>query len=716
MASDQSNSIQPIVITNFGGQLTRVINGDMNSGYAKYATSFGYNIALQPSSLSFMEIARSITGSQIVNTMTLSNVTPGSGYSGYVGGEIVTGGTGYGIVQGTGTTSITLLNSSITGTFSGTITGVHSSTTGTFDSLSTTSVQSVITDLIVAAKTRVESSSTNAPTFTGTGINDLSIGGSYTGTGTRTYTVTIATTGSPDTFNWTDSNSGSGTDVPITGSLQSLSGGISIQFADLTGHTAGDQWVFTSSAYGFTAQFVYAIGSGGNVYKIQVNNPQGDNPDYDNPVLLTTIGLNSPTFMNGGSINFYSGYIWIGSDVGVTRINFDGTGEVFVGILSSWVQNVPRPSMLFQGNIYFANGNNIAQITSGLTVTSYAQISPAFPTDYHVEDMDVTFDGVYLVMVLVENTQTNILSTNVDTDQSGNVNTVNAYWNGTDTGSTSFTTIPTFAGSAYHTFAGNEYLFGCDTYGGALFTPYQKALSLIESQSPFYNATSSLGNAVIWMSPEMTGTTGNNQVAGLHIYGGIDNDIQPAHFKISQTPAQIAITGSIPAGDVLKVPSMLTVSNYAQAAPTQSGYPNDVFGTSKIYFSTSEYNGYSQQSNYYALSLYPTGSGVSTTGVYETQTQLFSQMIKVNQVRVYVEPVPIGCTFQFDLIGMDGTPMSGGTFVFDAIRGFQAAIPTRGSYNPSMSSTAALGLRITNLGQVTPKIHKVEMDVIPFGL
>jgi len=81
--------------------------------------------------------------------------------------------------------------------------------------------------------------------------------------------------------------------------------------------------------------YVYAIGHTGRLYKIQVNNPATFNPDYDNPVLLATLSSNSPTFTRGGFIDFFGSTerIYIGHDKGVTRIDFNGTNETFVGVL-----------------------------------------------------------------------------------------------------------------------------------------------------------------------------------------------------------------------------------------------------------------------------------------------------------------------------------------------------------------------------------------------
>lgn len=43
--------VQTIAITNFGGRLTRVVNGDLNSGFAKFATSWGYDPFSKPGNL-----------------------------------------------------------------------------------------------------------------------------------------------------------------------------------------------------------------------------------------------------------------------------------------------------------------------------------------------------------------------------------------------------------------------------------------------------------------------------------------------------------------------------------------------------------------------------------------------------------------------------------------------------------------------------------------
>jgi hypothetical protein len=46
---------QTKVIDNFTGRLTRIINGDMNSGFAKFSSSFGYDPFTKPMNLTWME-------------------------------------------------------------------------------------------------------------------------------------------------------------------------------------------------------------------------------------------------------------------------------------------------------------------------------------------------------------------------------------------------------------------------------------------------------------------------------------------------------------------------------------------------------------------------------------------------------------------------------------------------------------------------------------
>jgi hypothetical protein len=83
-----------------------------------------------------------------------------------------------------------------------------------------------------------------APAFNGSGPDDLSSGGTAASTiaTPATFTVQIATTGTPDTFKWKKDTGAFSSNVNITASPQTLSDGVTVTFAQTTGHTVGDEW------------------------------------------------------------------------------------------------------------------------------------------------------------------------------------------------------------------------------------------------------------------------------------------------------------------------------------------------------------------------------------------------------------------------------------------------------------------------------------------
>ena len=95
-------------------------------------------------------------------------------------------------------------------------------------------------------KLKLDQTQQSAVTFTGAGLDDLTVAGLFTGTVPTTYTVTVASTGTPDTFDWTDGTN-TGTGVSMSTSPISLSNGISISFGADTGHTLTDSWTWTYS-------------------------------------------------------------------------------------------------------------------------------------------------------------------------------------------------------------------------------------------------------------------------------------------------------------------------------------------------------------------------------------------------------------------------------------------------------------------------------------
>lgn len=457
-------------------------------------------------------------------------------------------------------------------------------------------------------------------------------------------------------------------------------------------------------------EYLYAIGHLKRLYKIQVNNPSGQNPVYNNPVLLTTLA-NSQTFLMGGSMEFYgtagTNYIWIGHDTGVTQINFDGSGETVIGTSgpSDWVANVPRCSKQFVGCIFYGNGNNIAKIDSTLNVTSYAVLNPGLPSAMQIRDLDVTSDLTYLAIVASEINLANIFQTVPDTTATSSAASMIAYWNGSDMAATTAAQQSSFVQTAYHTFAQAEYAFGLDIAGGTLANPLDKVLTLVGTQAPLPNAVGSNGNIVGWFAPE---NYNGALVASLYLYGNLDQEFNPQSFY-----RQIRSSAASPGYDVLKIPFYCFASNFTFGGQT-SGYTADIIGIGMLYFSTIEYNGATSAFNFYYFDEVPAGFGNACPGVYETQAELFSKRQQVIEVRIYAEPAVANQSFQIDLIGIDGNVIANSTKQFT----YGTTMPAGSvlvSYNPVMAPTPCLGLRISNLGTVTPSIHKVEIDITAAG-
>lgn len=448
--------------------------------------------------------------------------------------------------------------------------------------------------------------------------------------------------------------------------------------------------------------YVYAIGHTGRVYKIQVNDPASFNPNYDNPVLLTTITSGSPTFTRGGSIDFFGSTerIYIGHDKGVTRLNFDGTSETVVGLLASWVQTVPRPLRQFIGKLYIGNGSNIAEIDSTATVTSYTKLSPGFPDNTQVRDLDVATDGNYLQAVVTRLALPDLTATTQDTTLTSNSESYIFGWNGTDTGYTFFNTFPSFSLNANTMFGNNQYTFGYDLAGAAVFNPIDKILSPVLSQAPLPNSIGSNGNLIGWGTSEFY--NGFTRMASF-IYGPLDSEIGIGWWR------QFAQSATGTETDVIRVPFQLLVSNLGLASVT-NGYSGGLFGSGKAYFSALE-TSVAPTTKYKFYKWFPvsTTTGTSMGGVYETQTEQFSKKRAVKAVRVYGDPWVANNSFKVELIG------SGGTVITNSNKTFTAATNlTVGDdfawYNPAMENTYAIGLRVTNLGSTNHVITKVEID------
>ena len=458
--------------------------------------------------------------------------------------------------------------------------------------------------------------------------------------------------------------------------------------------------------------YVYAIGNTGRLYKIQVNDPTTYNPNYDNPVCLTTLTTFPPTFHYGTSIQFYGATekIFVGHDKGITKVNFNGTGETYISpSIGSYTMDVPRPSVNFLGKLYFGNGTNLIEIDSTETITTVAKLTPAFPNGTYVKDLDVSPDGNYLQITVSRTNSPQMDSATQDTNSLTSSDSYRFLWNGTDTGYTSYETYLGLNSTSNITFGPYTYMFGYELGGTALYSNSQKVITLPNSLSPKYGACFSTGNMLGMMTPEYV--PNDSLLEGsLICYGQYDFEVPKGMFRLLRFKNSN--------NDVANIPVCLPVSNifYGQ---TQLGYAGNLVGASKLYFSTlSTFNGFTYF-GFYKFNFLPTGTETAINGVYETQQEtvlklyhsIVSKKFKVNEVRFYVEPLTdANQSFQIDLIGSDGNPISGGTQTFTGGTGQDVF-----KYTPQAAPTYSLGIRITNLGTVNWVGVKMEIEYEEFG-
>lgn len=462
--------------------------------------------------------------------------------------------------------------------------------------------------------------------------------------------------------------------------------------------------------------YVYAIGHTGRLYKIQVNQPSGYNPNLDMPVLLATFSINSPTFKYGGSIQFFgttTEKLYIGHDLGVTSIYYDGSNETFVGTLASYTANVPRPSVNFTGKLYFGNGNNLLTIDSTETVTTYATLSPAFPSGTVTRDIEVSPDGNYVQIVVSRIPPSDLTSGTQDTSSLSSADSYFVQWNGIDAGFTSYNPYNAYSLNTNISFGPFSYTMGYDLGGAAIYTNGQKIISLPNSLAPNFESMFSTGNLVGFAAPE---TVNDFLVGSIMAYGQYDYEVPKGLYRF------LRVSAGAPQTDIIAIPACTIVSNLFYGA-SSAGYAGNQVGSAKLYFSTVETSaGPTIAYKFYKFTTVPTGLGTAIQGVYETQQEtsfaifrnIISEKFKVNSVRFYVDPLVANNSFQIDLIGSNGNPMADGSYVFTVGTNVTAGQDVV-EYSPQTGGTYSVGIRITNLGSVNWTGNKLEVDYEEWG-
>lgn len=457
--------------------------------------------------------------------------------------------------------------------------------------------------------------------------------------------------------------------------------------------------------------YVYAIGHTGRFYKIQVNDPTTYDPNYDNPVLLATLSSNSPTFTRGAFMEFYGATerVYIGHDKGVTQIDFSGSNETFVGSTMSWVQNVPRPIEPYLGKLYVGNGANIAEIDTTLTVTSYTKLSPGFPSNSQVRDLDSTSEGNYLQAVVNRTALPDILSSTQDTTSSIPSESYVFLWNGTDAGYTSYTTYPGVSLTSNMIFQGYQYLTGSDMTGQSTFNPLEKVIPGPEVQPVLPGAITNVGGVVMHIAPLIFDGV---LEADLYAWGTYDYERVNGYHDIFYFNAGGDET------DVTLTPMLLPVANTGFGS-SSNGYSGSQYSAAKYYISALE-----TSSSTTAYKLYkwqpvftPLDENISAQldSIYQTQNQMFSKKVQIKQVRVYGQPWVANNSFTIQLIGSSGSPMTNGEKTFAIGSGLTVG-EDFAYWTPQVAPTYTLGVAIINKGTVNHVIDKIEIDYAAGGL
>lgn len=487
---------------------------------------------------------------------------------------------------------------------------------------------------------------------------------------------------------------------------------------DITGGVVTDLILCAKPRVEGGITFIYAVGHTGRLYKIQPNS--NGNPNLDSVTLLTTISAGSPTFNFGASMDFFIGQdtvqkIWVSTDKGMNYMNFDGTGENNLSNSAYVTQNVFHPIIQFQGKMYYGNQNNLGCIDStGTNVapivnSHYEVLSPGLSTETYITDLDVSPDGNYMYITSSQTPNENIMTVLDDVQAAATSTGVVYKWNGTDTGITAFTTVPSNQLTAMQTFLTTNSFFSNDTFGASLNDGTNKILTLSNNKSPFTNATLANGNFLSWISPELNGA-GTGIVGGMYYYGHLDEVSPKGLWRV------LRYTSGLSAGFIYQTPFNLLINNkYTTVNNGITAVSPSAYG--KHYISMYEINSGHSGTDVFSFRRFlmtPAGTGTPQLGVYETQNQLFAKRISTAEIRLYVEPAVAGNGFQMDVIGSDGNLVPNGTFTYSYSAGtditlLQGAIE-RINFNTNMKNLYSFAIRITNTGTTNMVINKIEVD------
>ena len=453
---------------------------------------------------------------------------------------------------------------------------------------------------------------------------------------------------------------------------------------------------------------LFADSGGFSYYRVQVNNTSTNNANFDTASALGQL-TTAPNPVRSMDAVFYGNTekLFYGDDTGLQKINLDGSSP---SVIAGANASVPRPMAVFAGKLYFGNGSTIGEIDTTELVTTGAKLSPAFPTGTVVKDLDVTPDGNYLQITSARNNPLGGFQDDPTATPAMSTESYKFLWNGSDVGATAVEKYDGIGLSANQSFGNKNYNMGYDSQGAGIYLGSDKVVSLPKNIAPHPTATFSIGNMLGFMNPEYV----DGELRGsLYNYGQYDSEVPAGLFRILRHESTIRT-------DVKFVNAATNVSNLLYF-PSYSSYSNDIAGSGKMYFTTHETSADANadsRSILWKFATVPTGVGSVVSGVYETQTQIFSKKVFPKEVRLYTNPLAADNAFEVDLIGSGGSVISGGSKRFVVGTGATVAGTDMVQYNPSTSPTYALGIRITNASVVGTRnwtLTKAEIDWEPAG-
>lgn len=471
----------------------------------------------------------------------------------------------------------------------------------------------------------------------------------------------------------------------------------------------------------------YIITSTGHLYRLIGDGSAGSD--------IRTLVTGSPTFTYGADITFYgaANTLFISHDLGVTKIVIDASGNfVSEAQVGTWDAThftpitTRRAMHEFIGKLYVINGdasvtyaNNIAEIDSTLTVTSYAKLAPSLPAGTYIRDLDISQDLTYL-LISSSIIPSELIAPVNDTGNAAAGSSDLFKWNGTDAGITTGTSLPNFSVTALQSFSGKEMMFMYDTFGAALFESGSKKLTLRNQKSPMPGATCSAGNFVCWMNPDFywnEDTQAGTINGSLYYYGQFDETSPVGLYRLFRQSSAIG-------GVIYTMPLNQFSANRYISVNTSAVIQVDSNGTHFYSFIDYSGSGGSTNNKFYSFLASPPddspgGWTGAMSGVYQTQTQMFPKKVEVKQVRVYTSDTVSNNSFTLDLIGSNGTKIANGSFSYTWTAGsdvtkLQGSLD-RINFNAAAAQNYGIGIRITNAGSQNMTINKVELDYEPAG-